>query len=150
MRAVVDPNVLVSAWISPHGFPRLILEAADSGRFEMVVSAELLAELSDVLSRPRLRKRGTLESARAHVRRAARVGVAVEAEGEPERVVADDPKDDYLVALARESGADCVVSGDPHLNGLEGEGLPAVLTPRAFWERLEAERGGIREEDRRT
>ena len=40
--------------------------------------------------------------------------------------VPDDPKDDYLVALAR-------VSGDPHLVGPSlRQGTVPVLTPRQF------------------
>lgn len=99
----------------------------------MVISERLLQELSDVLSRPRLLKRGPAESAQAHVRRTARVGVRFDEEGEPERVVPDDPKDDYLVALASASNADYLVSGDPHLTGLSGEGIGfEVLGPRRF------------------
>ena len=105
----------------------------------MVVSPLLLAELANVLSRERLRRYGPLERARAHVRHTMRVGVHVEIEGEPERVVPDDPKDDYLVALARVSGADYIVSGDPHLReaALGGRAVP-VLTPRQFNEILES------------
>jgi uncharacterized protein len=133
LRAVVDPNVLVSAWISPHGFPRRILDAADNGDFEMVVSQQLLAELADVISRERMRRYGPIERAQAHVQRAMSVGVHVEIDGEPERVVPDDPKDDYLVALAIESGADYLVSGDPHLVGPSlRQGAVPVLTPRQF------------------
>ncbi len=46
-----------------------------------------------------------------------------------------DPKDDYLVALALSSEVDFLVSGDPHLTGLEGA-RPRILTPRAFLELL--------------
>lgn len=138
LRAVVDPNVLVSAWISPHGFPRRILDAADAGRFEMVVSERLLTELADVLSRERMRRYGPIERARAHIRRATRAGVHVEVEGEPERLVPGDPKDDYLVALARDSGSDHLVSGDPHLAQTPpGEEAVPVLTPRQFGELLD-------------
>lgn len=129
--------MLVSAWVSPHGIPRRILDAADDRRFEMIVSERLLEELSDVLSRERLRRYGSPDLVEAHVRRAGRVGVRVEVEGEPERIVPDDPKDDYLVALARASGADYLVSGDPHLVGASlGEGTVPVLTPRQFSELL--------------
>lgn len=138
LRVVVDPNVLVSVWISPHGFPRRILDAADAGRFEMVVSRRLLEELSDVLMRERLRRYGPIERARAHIRRARRAGIHVEVEGEPERLVPGAPKDDYLVALARASGADYLVSGDPHLAQTPpGEEAVPVLTPRQFSELLE-------------
>ncbi len=51
----------------------------------------------------------------------------------------DDPKDDYLVALAQASGADYLVSGDPHLvRASLGKGGAAVLTPRQFSELLES------------
>lgn len=60
-------------------------------------------------------------------------------EGEPERLVPDDPKDDYLVALALESGADYLVSGDPHsVEASLGEDTVLVLTPRQFGELLES------------
>ena len=46
-----------------------------------------------------------------------------------------DPDDDYLVALAREAGADFLVSGDQHLTGLV-DAVPPVLTPRQFRDQL--------------
>jgi uncharacterized protein len=44
-----------------------------------------------------------------------------------------DPGDDYLVALAQEAAAECIVSGDVHLTQLV-DPSPPVLTPRAFLE----------------
>lgn len=134
---MVDPNVLVSARISPHGFPRRILDAAEDRRFEMIVSQRLLEELADVLLRERMRRYGPAGLAELYVRRASQVGVLVEVEREPERMVPDDPKDDYLVALAIESGADYLVSGDPHLAASSlRQGAVPVLTPRQFSELL--------------
>jgi predicted nucleic acid-binding protein len=53
--------------------------------------------------------------------------------------VTRDPDDDYLVALAYESEADVLVSGDRDL--LETQGLDVeVISPREFVERLA--RGG--------
>lgn len=46
----MDPNVLVSAAISAGGPPHRILEAWRAGRFEMLVSYDLLYELEAVLS----------------------------------------------------------------------------------------------------
>ena len=51
----------------------------------------------------------------------------------------DDPKDDYLVALTHASGADYLVSGDPHLAGAENKVSGTVLTPRQFSELMESE-----------
>jgi uncharacterized protein len=56
VRAVIDPNVLISAAISKSGPPRQILTAWIDQRFELVASPALLAELADVLARPKLRR----------------------------------------------------------------------------------------------
>lgn len=48
-RVVLDPNVLVSAYISPTGAPAQLLEQALSGRLQLVASPRLLAELEGVL-----------------------------------------------------------------------------------------------------
>lgn len=47
-----------------------------------------------------------------------------------------DPKDDYLLALAVACSADVIVSGDPHLHGLEAPPV-RILTPRGFLEELD-------------
>jgi putative PIN family toxin of toxin-antitoxin system len=48
-RAVLDHNVLVSAYISPKGAPARLLELALSGRLQLVDSPRLMAELEGVL-----------------------------------------------------------------------------------------------------
>jgi predicted nucleic acid-binding protein len=58
VRAVLDPNVLVSAVISPAGPAGSILLAWSLGQFELVTSPKLLDELADVLARPKLRRWG--------------------------------------------------------------------------------------------
>jgi predicted nucleic acid-binding protein len=59
--------------------------------------------------------------------------------GEIEQIVPEDPKDDYLVALARTASADYLISGDPRLTSLGGEVGVQVLTPRTFYEVLAEE-----------
>jgi predicted nucleic acid-binding protein len=56
VRAVLDPNVLVSAAISGRGVSAEIVRRWEGGEFELVVSAEILFELSEVLRRPRFRR----------------------------------------------------------------------------------------------
>ena len=55
VKAVVDTNILVSGLLWP-GNPSLILDAILDNRLELCLSEELLAELGDVLRRPRLAK----------------------------------------------------------------------------------------------
>jgi putative PIN family toxin of toxin-antitoxin system len=54
MLVVVDTNVWVSALLNPSGFPARLLRAFLEGQFTPVISRELIQELADVLSRPRL------------------------------------------------------------------------------------------------
>lgn len=101
----------------------------------MIVSEELLGELERVLLRPKFRRYTTPEEVAEYVelfRRAAilKSGPAVS------RSFTPDPKDDYLVALSRSSGAHFLVAGDPHLTGLSNP-EPPVLTPRMFLEILD-------------
>jgi uncharacterized protein len=138
LRAVVDPNVLVSSRISDMGHPARIARAADEERFELILSERLLEELFDVLMRPRFRRYATEEEVEDFVLGLREKGLLFEDVG-TERLVPDDPKDDYLVALARASGADYLVSGDPHLTRTKVEMPVSVLTPRQFGELLERE-----------
>ena len=145
MRAVFDPNVLVSATISAKGAPRKLLHRWVGGAFEMVVSAELLFELQEVLSRPKFRRYVTLEQVRDYVLwlhdHAAEV--SEELPWDVIQGVSADPDDDYIAGVAYLGQADLIVSGDPHLTRLDsirrGDGgvIARVLTPRAFLEELD-------------
>jgi uncharacterized protein len=137
LKAVVDPNVFISAQISSLGHPARMARAADEGIFELVVSEWLLSELHDVLMRPRFRRYMTEREVETLVEDLREKGINAE-EGEIRRMVPDDPKDDYLVALARVSEAGYLVSGDPHLTAASLDAATVtVLTPRRFSEMLE-------------
>ncbi len=134
MRAVLDPNVLISAVISPAGAPREILTAWTQGRFDLIVSPELLGELRDVLARPRLR-RWVSEAVAAEYVDGLTDGALLIDDPPAQPGLSPDPDDDYLIMLARAAGADYLVSGDHHLTGLD-DATPPVLAPREFRDRL--------------
>jgi hypothetical protein len=129
-RAVLDPNVLIAASISPRGAPAAHYLALARGEFELVVSPLLLAELDRVLTRTKFRRYASLEQAQAFVGAVARLAVVVD---DPPRTAGlkADPDDDYLVSLASAAGVDALVSGDRHLLSLRSN-RPAVLTAREF------------------
>lgn len=135
MRAVLDPNSLVSALLLRTGAPGRIVAKWRAGEFELVVSELLLAELERALAYPKLRKRIAADDAAAFVdllRTTADIAV-----DRPEtRWESPDPGDDYLLSLAEGEPA-MLVSGDAHLLGLAAQ-LP-IRSPRAFLEMLEAE-----------
>jgi len=136
IRAVVDPGVLVSAFIGRQGsVPDRIVRAWRTGRVELVVSIALLDELSDVLARPKF-ARATREGRALDFVGALRVGASTVSDPSGTEAITRDPKDDYLVRLARSSAATALVSGDRDL--LEADiGDVDVLTPRAFIDRVD-------------
>ena len=133
MRAVLDPNVIVSALLST-GTTAAVLDAwLDRQAFTPVVCPTLLDELEEVLSRPKFASLSQNVVA-ALVGRLRTEGDLTD-DPEVQGGVTADPGDDYLVALARHAGADCLVSGDPHLREAGLEDLD-VLTPAEFLARL--------------
>ena len=136
MRAVLDPNVLVSAAISPAGPPRQILTAWTNERFELIASPALLDELADVLARSKFRRFITAAVATEFIDGLA-ADAAIVADPPQLPGVSPDPDDDYLVALARAASADYLVSGDRHLLDLTDPD-PPVRTPRQFLDLLTA------------
>ena len=133
-RAVLDPNVLVAAAISPAGTPAACIRAFAEGRYELVASALLLNELQTVLRRQKFRAFLSLEDGDRFVDALARdASVVVDPDDPPQ--VSRDRRDDYLVALARAAGAPVLVSGDDDLLELELPDL-RIVSPRGFLELL--------------
>lgn len=88
-RAVLDPNVLIAALISPRGAPAEIYLALARGDFEVVVSPLLLAELDRVLARASFAAPRRVEQAQAFVGAVARLAVLVDDPPQAEGLPAD-------------------------------------------------------------
>jgi hypothetical protein len=133
VRAVLDPNVLISALLSPAGAPARVLRTWLDGGFELVVSPDLLAELERALGYPKLRKHVSAEDARDVLDWLASTAHMARDPEDPPTVASSDPGDDYLIALAEAERA-VLVSGDDHLLALADQ-IP-VLRPAEFLARF--------------
>ena len=132
MRAVLDPNVLISGLLGPAGASARLLVQWPAGDFELIVSEHLLAELARALAYPRLRSRITPDEARSFVQILNQSATTwPDSLGESKQ--SRDPGDDYLLALAASSAA-FLVSGDKDLLVL-APGLP-ICSPSEFLSRL--------------
>jgi len=127
-RVVADTNVLVAAVIAPAGVCGRLLTAALDGRWTIVASPVLLAELSEVLQRRKFRRWISADEA-AEFTAAIRQVVELYADPPNPPAVTADPDDDYLVALAVAAEVSAIVSGDPHLTAPARELPVTVLTP---------------------
>ncbi len=130
-RVVIDPGVLVSAFISPKkAAPGLLVDAFLDGRLDVIVCPALIAELTDVLGRERFKTQAAEGRAAAYIALVRDRATQVD-DPAPGSVSTVDPDDDYLIWLAEAHGVETVVSGDRHL--LEAaSNNPAILTPRQF------------------
>ena len=133
MRAVLDPNVIISGLLSPSGNAAWWLGAWGRGEFELIASAKLLAELERALAYPKLRRRVTESDAREVLRWLRQAGTIATDPDAPHPVRSADPGDNYLIDLAASERA-ILVSGDKDLLDLANE-IP-VLSPAQFRDRL--------------
>ena len=134
MRAILDPNVIISALLSPSGTPARVLRAWLEGRFELLASPRLLSEFERALSYPKLRRRIRESEAAGLLDWIPRSAVIAEDPSRPAPVCSRDPGDDYLLALLTSERA-VLVTGDEHL--LELANTVPVLSPAAFLALLE-------------
>ncbi|MEW5985813.1 MAG: putative toxin-antitoxin system toxin component, PIN family [Chloroflexota bacterium] len=136
MRAVIDTNILVRALIKPQGSVGLVLLRLRAGDYVLLYSEATLAELVDVLNRPRIRDKYHLSD--EDIETVVRLILLRGEVALPIRRIAvcRDPKDDKFLEVAVDGRADVIVSGDEDLRVLNPfEGVP-IVEPRSFLDLL--------------
>lgn len=136
LRAVLDANVFVSAYVRPEGPPGQIVERLlRDAAFEVVLSAAIVDEVLAALAYPKI-----LKIARTKVEPDLWFeDVVVLADFVTDRdigSVSKDPDDDKYVAAAIEGRASLVVSGDPDLLDIKEYAGVRIVNPRAFLDLL--------------
>lgn len=136
IRAVVDTSVLVSAFIGhPYAAPSRLVGAWHEHRFTLIVSPRLIEELTGVLARAKFARWSAAGRGEAYA-----AAFAARAESHDDQLavaVTRDPDDDYLIALARSSRADVIVSVDRDLLDANLSDV-VVVDPGEFMRRLGA------------
>lgn len=134
MRVVLDTNVLLSALLSPHGWPDAIYRAWQKDRFDLVTSAAQIDEL----------RRASRYAKFKDVLQPHRVGTMVnnmrfsivldELPSLPRGVEVNDPNDAFLLAMALSGEADYLVTGDHRAGLLQhgSHGRTHIVTPATF------------------
>ena len=96
----------------------------------MVISTELIEEIHDVVSRPKLAKYYTSENVNMLMKYMKDFSLSFELGNIPSRC--RDPKDDYLLELALVSDADFLVTGDKDLLEVKKIGNCQIVTAMEF------------------
>lgn len=134
MNIVLDTNTVISGlfW---KGAPRQVLDLARLGTFTLFTSPDLLAELADVLGRPKFSAR--LAQANISVEELVLGYASLAVTVRPNKidpVIKADPNDDKVLECAKTASAEIIASGDSHLLDLnEYEGIK-IMTVNQFLE----------------
>jgi putative PIN family toxin of toxin-antitoxin system len=138
MLAVLDTNLLVSAFILKRGVPHDILVAWRANAFAVVTTELLYQEIEEVVRRPKF--------ARSYAAATEEIADFLSFVHSRSRFVAlttsvalsvRDPDDELLLRIAFGGGADYLVTGDSDLLALataEALGALRIVTPRTFLE----------------
>jgi uncharacterized protein len=131
---VLDINILVSSVVAALGFPRQIFSAWRAGRYTLITSAGMIAELEEKLSLERIARRfnATPELAQDTIVLLRDQATIVAVPAEERRTVTGDPEDDLVLATGRLGQADYLVTGDRKLLELGQYAGMGIITLREF------------------
>lgn len=128
MKIVADTNVVVSGFLF-HGPPRELLLRIQRGLVFNATSPALLAELEDVLARPKF---GVSTAVLNLFLAECEATFEVVSPVKQVRVIEDDPDDDRVLEAALTAKASTIVSGDRHLLQLKRWNDISILSPSEF------------------
>ena len=136
MRAVVDADCLIAGTLAASGAASRLLDLWRGGVFEIIACPQLLGEVRKALMDTRIASRYgiTPDEVDEFCRRIEEESIWLPDPIHPPRIVPADRGDDYLIQLAKDGGADVLVTRDHHFSGIEVLGLeivpPRVVVPR--------------------
>ncbi|MBW4465114.1 MAG: putative toxin-antitoxin system toxin component, PIN family [Pegethrix bostrychoides GSE-TBD4-15B] len=128
---VLDTNVIVSALLAKEGKARRALDKAQQNGL-LLMSLPVLAELEEVLTRPKFDKYLTVTERKLFLSGFVKTVQFVEIEETIK--ICRDPKDDKYLELAINGKATCLVSGDADLLVLNPFAGISILTVQVFLE----------------
>ena len=143
LRVVLDTNVFVSSMLVKAGNPAQVLDAWRTGRFDLVISPSIVAEIRAVLAYPRIRRKYAVDDddVAELVDLLEHDALLVSGDAEVSNAIPADITDEKILACAIDGQADVIVSGDPHLLDLGEYRQIPILSVREFLTRLTLEPG---------
>ncbi len=128
IRAVIDTNVLISAFIT-YGKPRKVLDKVFTGKIRLLTSPAILLEFEEVLSREKF---GLHKN---QVQRIVSLMIHSSEVIEPKTkitLITEDPDDNKIIECAVDGRAKCIITGDKHLLKLGKYKDIRIMSPSSF------------------
>jgi putative PIN family toxin of toxin-antitoxin system len=125
-RIVLDTNVLVSALIKP-GKPRTLLFELARGKYQLILSREILDEFARTVTDPKISRYVDEEDIIRYLRAIGSAATIVRIRSRF-RVIRQDPSDDMILRTAHDGKARYIVTGDDHLLSLKEYKRVKILT----------------------
>ncbi len=122
-KVIIDTNIWISFLIGKHlkGLHRIIA----SNAIKIITCKEQLAELAEVFQKPKISKYFTTDEVNEFFKLLDDCSLIGEIESEV--TICRDPKDNYLLALAKDAGANYIISSDNDLLTLESFALAKII-----------------------
>jgi predicted nucleic acid-binding protein len=137
VQAVVDADCLIAGTLAASGAASLLLDRWRDGVFEIIACPQLLGEVRKALLDPRISSRYNItpDEVDELCLRIKEESIWLPDPIDPPRLVPADRGDDYLIQLAKDGGADMLVTRDRHFDGVVVPGLE-IVSPRLIVPRL--------------
>ena len=130
MRCMFDTNILISALLFSNSVPGRALKLALARSAVILISAETVEELAEVISRRKFDKYLTSEERAEFL--ASFVNRATPVEVSENLKVCRDPKDDKFLNLAHSGSASYIITGDEDLLVLQTHHDAVIIDARSF------------------
>lgn len=128
LKVIIDTNLWINYLIT-----RRLIDLDNilrDGRIRLIFSAELISEFLEVAHRPRLKRYFSETDIQALLMRFETYGIFSPVVSEID--ICRDPKDNFLLALAHDSGADFLLTKDEDLLILDPFGKTRIIDYFAF------------------
>ena len=133
-KVILDTNIFVNGLLLSKSKPHKILRLWQNGHFVLLISPEILKEITQVFSRDKLKKKYKVDSGKIDklineiLERAQFLLPSVKIN------VCRDPEGNKFLELAEEGKADFLVTGDRDLLTLKRFNSTQIITPAQFLE----------------
>ena len=135
-KVVLDTNVWISAFLWG-GKPAEIIKAAEQSRVVIFVSEEIVAEISRVLTYPKIRRiyLDSELSRETFIQTVMRIAKFVKVSKKLD-VVREHSADNKFVECALAAGADYIVTGDKHLINVGSYKKTQIVSVKEFLKKI--------------